>query len=331
MSNNVTPKVVVFASSIFSQNILMYLMEKKYLVGIILPDPSELGVGAIGVDSLAAQLKNAGIPYQCCCEKKLPLIVEQLDAWQASLGIVATYPHILPAEILDYFGGGRLGIYNVHASNLPDYVGPCPVYWQIRNNEKSAKIVLHRVERQVDSGDIVASHIVEIDPLDTLPSLTNRLAYESCRLVAELLESIDANGCPPKGLPQKKCTDSRMAPRANLSDYRVDFDLMGAEEISAMCRAGNGLPYGAVISVNDVDINVVQATPVDRKTYGTKPGTIIFIGEPEGLIVCVNGGALRLDILAGVDGIYSGLTFAERFHLDAGVIFNASSSLKKQA
>jgi len=70
VSNNVTPKVVVFASSIFSQNILMYLMEKKYLVGIILPDPSELGAGAIGVDSLAAQLKDAGIPYQCCCQKK---------------------------------------------------------------------------------------------------------------------------------------------------------------------------------------------------------------------------------------------------------------------
>ena len=340
MTHQIKPRIVVFVSSIFAQNLIVYLAQKKYLAGVILPDPSELGEAAMEVNGLAEQMQNASIPFQYCCQSKLPLLGQQFDAWHANMGLVATYPHILPLEIIEYFSPSATGfnrpdsrwdIYNIHTSNLPDYAGPNPIYWQLRRGERETAVVLHRVTTAVDSGNIVAKKRVPIDPLDTLPSLSNRLAYESVGLVAELLDAIEEKGSPSQDLPQQRLKGQQVAPYAHIEDYTVHFDQMTAEEVSAMCRAGNGLPFSAIIKINDVTINLLQATPVAFQTYGTKPGTIIFIGEPEGLIVCIKGGALRLDILAGADGIYSGLAFAERFHLDAGSCFSASSLLKKQA
>jgi|GEM_PF-510117 len=331
MLNNAPFRVVVFASSFFAQNILSFLAKKNILVGVIMPDPSELDFGAEEVNNLAAQLQSAAIPFQCCCKEMLPLICEQMEAWQANLALSVTYPQLFPDEIRDYFFSEvGLGIYNVHGSNLPSYAGPCPIYWQIRNKETETAVVLHRIEKEVDGGNIVGLRAVNIDPLDTLPSLTNRLAFESSSVVAEMLKQIESTACPLQGVPQPRIGNKRVAPRPKMNDYLVDFKLMSAQDIAAMCRAGNGVSYSTVISINGVDIDLVQATPVDNVTYGTKPGTIVFIGDPEGLIICVKNGALRLDILAGADGIYSGLAFSERFHLDAGASFDSSSLLKSQ-
>lgn len=331
-NENEMPRVVVFAASLFAQNVLAYLAQEKHLVGVILPDPSELGGSGGEANKLAHQLQQAAIPFQMCCKAKLPLICQQLNAWGSRLGVVATFPYILPDEILDFYSEPkRAGIFNLHASNLPDYAGPSPVYWQLRDRKTETSMVLHRVEKKVDSGNIVAAQNVAIAPLDTLSSLSNRLAYESAGLTAQLIDSIISSGKPPKDIPQIERANSCVAPRPSIDDYTIHFDSMSAEEISAMCRAGNGLSYGAIITINNVSLNLMQSTPVDFQTFGTKPGTIIFIGEPEGVIVCVKNGALRLDILACVDGIYTGLTFAERFHLDAGSAFDASSLLKKQA
>lgn len=328
----IKPRVVLFLTSLFAQNTLAFLAQKQYLVGVILPDPNELGEAGGEVNRIAMQLQQSGIPFQMCCKEKLPLIVEQLDAWNANVGLISTYPHGLPEEIIDYFSGrNRLGIYNIHASQLPKYVGPNPIYWQIRNGEIESGVVIHCAEKVADTGNIVLEKKVPIEALDTLPSLNNRLAYEAYVLVMELMTRLSSSGEKLKGEPQDQNTDTTYAPRLTEKDYIIDFDSMSANEVSAMCRAGNGFPYGAILNINGVSLNLIQATPVARETFGTKPGTVIFIGEPEGLIICVKGGALRLDIISGVDGIYSGLAFAERFSLDAGAVFNASFSLKIHA
>lgn len=347
MPNAVVPRVVVFASSVFVQNVLAYLSQEGMLAGVVLPDPSELGAESGEVNSIAAQLQCAGVPFQMCCKEKLPLIVQQLDAWNANVGVIATYPHILPEEIIHYFSSEKspsntclsrdeavsscFGLYNLHASKLPDYAGPNPIYWQIRNCEKETAMVLHRAEKEPDSGNICCEKILPIHSLDTLASLTNRLAYEAAGLVSSLVESLITSGKPPQDTPQKEKAKTFFSHRTSMENSAVNFNDMDAGEISAMCRAGNGLVCGAIVTINDVTINVMQATPVERETYGTKPGTIVFIGDPEGLIVCVKNGALRLDILSGPDGIYSGFAFAERFHLDAGSCFSELSPLKKQA
>ena len=101
---------------------------------------------------------------------------------------------------------------------------------------------------------------------------------------------------------------------------------MTALEISALCRASNAQPNGAWCHIHKVPIHVMQAMPVERQHYGVEPATILAIGEAEGLVVSTLEGALRLDILACADGVFSGFTFAERFQLDVGMTLSSVSS-----
>lgn len=346
------PKVVVFAASMGCQYVLASLSQQHILAGVILPDPSELGNRALEAHNLAAQLKQADIPFQYCCKAKLPLIHQQLQAWQVNLGVILGYPHILPTELLDYFAtSSNLGLYNIHASKLPLYPGPSPIYWQIRNGEKDTAVVLHRVEQQVDSGNLVAIRPLVITALDTLLSLTNRIAVETSALLQDLLDALKTTGKPSLDIPQQHTSSAdqdivsnqqahgidkaalKYARKPTEQDYQVDFSTMSAQQISAMCRAGNSLPYSAVIYVHNVPVNLVQASPVDTPTYGTEPGTVVFIGDSEGLIVSTKSGALRLDVIATAEGIFNGQTFAEYFRLNAGtqLVPSLSLSLKQQA
>lgn len=317
-----TPKVIVFACGAFALNTLQLLSHKNMLAGVILPDPAELERGGQEVHQLANQLQQARVPFQMCCKAKLPVITEQLARWGGNVGMSVSYPHIFPSDISQYFSGH---FYNVHTSLLPNYKGPAPLYWQLRNGETETAITLHAITNVVDAGEILVQHKLPIHPLDTLASLANRLAYESSVVVADFLHALEGKKLLPilkittpnteKNVSEEGLFYSR---RPTFSDSVIDFLTMGAAQISAMCRAGNNQPSAALVDIKGVPVSVIQSTPLDQPTYGTAPGTIILIGEPEGLVVSTIKAALRLDILMSADGLFSGLAFAERFNLDAG-------------
>jgi len=331
---NFQPKIAVFAANLQSQYVLSFLLTNNYLVGVIVPDPNELGTLAVETHGFIAQLQKSNIPFQCCSRDALPSIAQQLDTWQVNLGIIFGYPHILPVSLLSYFS---TNIFNFHASDLPEYKGPQPLYWQIRNREVQTALTLHRAEARVDSGNIVVQHYCDIKALDTLGSLHNRIATEAPLVIAELVDSLVKTNKVPKDSPQASSEKIRQvssscklglkyARRPSQKDLSVDFNQQTAKELSAMCRAGNGLPYSAIIYRKNMLVNLIEVTAVDYPNYGTKPGTVIHIGEPEGIIVSTKDGSVRLDILACADGIFSGMSFAEYFNLDAGELLNSTHS-----
>ena len=293
------------------------------IVGVILPDPNELGALGTEVVTLATQLNQAQIPFLYCNQENLPKLVNQLDQWQANLGVLANFSHLIPKTLLDYF---PLGIYNLHASKLPSYPGPMPIYWQLRNRETETAIVLHRAEPSADSGNIVVERKLSIHPLDTMHSLSNIAAFEASQAVKTLLEMVKDEEkpitgqaqSPPPTVKESDFPGIHYARRLNQNDCLIDCENQTATDISAQCRAGNHPAYAPVLLIKNTPIQVLQASDVDVSTYGTPPGTILLIGEPEGLIIGVKNSALRLDVLSCSDGIYSGLAFAERFQLEAG-------------
>ena len=329
-------KVAVFAGGGFALPIIDLLASIKVLVGVIVPDPGDLNESAAEVHSLMTQLRSTNIPFEICRKERIASLVGRLDEWRAELGIVATYPHILPDRVLSYFSSG---VFNLHGSLLPAYRGPMPLYWQIRNREKETGVVIHRAESQPDSGNIVVSRKIPLDPNDTLQSLGNQLAFLARESVLELLENIQENQGELKGTPQIALADDisgkpgrRYARLPTPKDGVIDCEEIHADEISAMCRAGAGQPYAATLVINGASIKVLQATRVDYPTFGVKPGTVLYVGEPEGFIICAKKSVVRLDILAGADGVFSGLAFAERFNINAGTQLQTPQFLfQKQA
>jgi methionyl-tRNA formyltransferase len=77
---------------------------------------------------------------------------DALAQTQASVGIIACFPLIIPPSLLTIL---RVGFLNLHPSLLPKYRGPDPLFWQFRTGARSTGVTLHHVDSAIDSGDIV--------------------------------------------------------------------------------------------------------------------------------------------------------------------------------
>ncbi|WP_111980149.1 methionyl-tRNA formyltransferase [Algibacillus agarilyticus] len=323
-TSNQNTNIVVFAASTYAQPVIWYLAQKEVLAGVIVPDPREMSSQAAEVQQLLRMLLDANIPVQACSKDNLTIIHQQFDQWHGHMGLIVGYPHILPSVLVEYLSNSvEFGCYNLHASTLPKYRGPQPLYWQIRNQERKSAIVLHKVEKEPDTGNIIVQTPFSIGERETLPNLLQRVAHTSVDLIASLLENWPPNKQYQQGETQQSLDPSlpqtiNYARRLLTSDLTLDFNQQSPAQIVAQCLAGNGQAQSALFSFRQVVCNLMQATEIKQSNFGTEPGTILMIDEYEGVIVSVYRGALRLDVVSVAGGVYSGLAFAELFQIDAG-------------
>ncbi|MEU7525161.1 formyltransferase family protein [Saccharothrix sp. NPDC042600] len=96
-----------------------------------------------------------------------------LVAAEADLLVVYGFNWILPPEV---FGAPHLGAINIHTSALPDYRGPAPVLWAIRNGDPTIGVTIHRIDEGVDTGPVLAQQTgIPLDDDITPERLRERL------------------------------------------------------------------------------------------------------------------------------------------------------------
>jgi len=306
---NTPIKVVLFASSSIVIPTLNQLLQSQQLAGVVLS--ARLDGDTM---QLQQQLEQAKIPHIRYQEDKPEQVVHQIESWRGSCGLIFTFSHKLPLAVINAF---ECGLYNLHASDLPRYRGAMPLYWQIRNREGQGCLSMIKVEEGFDSGDVLLQQSLPLHPLDTLNSFGNTMASQSPEFVRHFFDKLAENSLVAK----KQTGEATLAPMPTQQDLLIDWQSMTGEEICALARAGNPLFNGAMLVWQQAFVGLLQATVVEHPAYGVPAGTVLHIGEPEGVIVATKGGALRLDILTITEGIFTGLAFAERFGLDAGVAF----------
>ena len=79
--------------------------------------------------------------------KKILQILNKTD-----LGLVCGFPHIFKEF---QFNIPRYGLINLHAGKLPNYRGGSPLNWQIINDEKYFGISVIKIDKGIDTGDII--------------------------------------------------------------------------------------------------------------------------------------------------------------------------------
>lgn len=313
-------KAAVFTCGQLSLPTLSWLYESNQLAGVLLGewrqphDPQFIN-----------RLNDLHVPYCVFHPENPDKVHEQLERWHANIGLILGFSRILPENLLNIF---KYGIYNLHASELPKYRGAMPLYWQIRNGEKRTALTVHRVTHIIDSGEIIIQVPIDIDPRDTLYSLASKVAEYAPAVVHKLFDSVNQTKNIPTGRLQQG-SPSR-APWPTQEQICLNWSDKTAAQIADMARAGNAA-FGTTLFISHKAVSLLQATPVEFATYGTPPGTLVHIGEPEGLIAATHDSAVRLDILSTADGVFSGIAFAERFRLDAGMLFESPAVLPTAA
>ena len=131
----------------------------------------------------------------------------------------------------DIYNLPRIATINAHPSLLPNYRGPNPYFWTIRNREKLSGISFHLVDENYDTGSILAQEIIEILPDETGATLKEKTVIMARKIVCELLKDLKEDIIIPL-----KQSEEKASYYSHPKNLLIDFH-QSSEEISCLIRA----------------------------------------------------------------------------------------------
>jgi methionyl-tRNA formyltransferase len=82
-----------------------------------------------------------------------------LRAYEPDLAFCASFPVKVPDDAL---AAPRLGVLNTHPARLPQYRGPNPFGWAIRNGDTEIGMTIHRMVSEYDAGPVYAQGAIPL-------------------------------------------------------------------------------------------------------------------------------------------------------------------------
>ena len=237
------------------------------------------------------------------------LFLAGLKRFDADLGVVVAYGHILRQQVLDT---PRLGMINVHASLLPRLRGAAPVQWAIARGDTKTGVSIMRMEAGLDSGPVLHQVSTAIGEHETGGELTRRLAALGAEALIETLGRLPRHALG--GQPQDDAL-ATYAPKITRETARIDW-AGDAAQVSRAIRAFDPVP-AAWTRLGDTEVKLFGARPIEG---GGEPGTILSgngrltVAAGEGAVEIAEvqpAGKRRLEVAAWLRG--RGSVVGERF------------------
>ena len=119
----------------------------------------------------------------------------------------------------------KLGTINLHASLLPQYRGAAPINWAVINGETKTGVTTFFIEKEIDTGKVIAKQEVEITEYDTAGTLHDKLANVGSALLVETVNAIKSGTVTP--IAQEKLIEGQIlkpAPKIFRDDCRIDWN-----------------------------------------------------------------------------------------------------------
>lgn len=277
-------KIIFMGTPDFALTILQKLYDEKYEIAAVVTQTDK--PKGRGHKIQFSPVKNFAL------EHNLPLLqpktlkdenlVTQLKSFDADLFIVAAYGKIIPENILQlpkYFS------INVHASLLPKYRGAAPIQHAIANGETVSGVTIMKMDKGMDTGDIILQKKCDIFADDTYQTLYEKLSLLGSEALFETLNQFDS-------IEFKKQDDSlaSYAPLITKDFCHIDWNKTSLE-IMNLIRALKPNPGAYTLYENKI-FKVWQLT--DYPVYGTEEcGKIIAVNN-DGIAVKTFDGALLI-------------------------------------
>ncbi len=202
--------------------------------------------------------------------------VGTLRELQPDVIVVVAFGQILPESILNI---PPYGCINVHASLLPKYRGAAPMQWAIINGEKETGITTMYMAKGLDTGDMIDTVVIPIDPKETGETLHDKLSAAGGKLILQTLEELEAGTA--KRIPQD---DAKSSYAGMLTRELGEIDwTKSAVEIERLIRGLNSWPsaytylHGKTLKIWDADVAQSDARQEETALSKTAPGTVTAV------------------------------------------------------
>lgn len=215
-------RIVYMGTPDFAVEPLRRLVEGGYnVVGVVtMPDkPSGRGL-KLTPSAVKEYAVSQGLTVLQPEKLRDETFLEELKALDIDLGIVVAFK-MLPTVV---WSMPKLGTFNLHASLLPQYRGAAPINWAIMNGDRESGITTFMLDKDIDTGDIIAVQKVAIADTDTAGILHDKLMVEGGELVLQSVDRI-ADGKRdyiPQNTINKEVT-LRPAPKIFKDDCKIDW------------------------------------------------------------------------------------------------------------
>lgn len=224
-----------------------------------------------------------------------------LTSTAADCLIALTFPWQIPTDILNQ---PTFGCINFHFGLLPKYKGADPVFWQLKNQEVLGGITIHKMTEKIDEGNILHVAEVQIIPGETYGIHCSRLAMLAAELVSQLQEIFQNNAITQV---QHHSAEYFLAP--SIQQLSINWQTQTADEIECLVNASNPKYDGAITSIKQQEIRILEVAPADVNTTDIfAAGAIVYADATYGLIVaCINKQFLKINIVHNNEGYLSGI------------------------
>ena len=213
---------------------------------------------------------------------------DTLRALKPDLLVVVAYGLILPQAVLDI---PTHGCWNVHASLLPRWRGAAPIHRAIEAGDSRSGVCLMQMEKGLDTGPVLLSQALDIDPGETGGQLHARLAELGAQVLSDGLGLLRA-GFKPVAQPQP-AAGVTYAHKLDKAEARLDWS-RPAQALADKVRAFNPWPV-AEAHLLDERLRIHGAVVLDE-THAAAPGAILRMGR-DGIDVACGEGVLRIRTL----------------------------------
>ncbi|MFF8669646.1 methionyl-tRNA formyltransferase [Streptomyces sp. NPDC015242] len=272
-------RVAMFGYQTWGHRTLQALLDTDHEVVLVVTHPkSDHAYERIWDDSVAELAAKHDVPVLLRNRPDDPELLDALRAARPDLIVANNWRTWLPPEV---FGLPPHGTLNIHDSLLPSYAGFSPIIWALLNGEERVGVTAHRMNGELDAGDILVQRAVPVGPADTATDLFHRTVGLIAPIVRESLDLIASGRDAGQWVPQDRSRASFFHKRSD-EDSRIDWT-WPAERLERLVRAQSD-PYPNAYTFHRGRRLRITSAAVSQGRYGGTPGRI-FIREGDGVVV----------------------------------------------
>jgi len=213
-------------------------------------------------------------------------LIKLLQQYNVRAAISANWKYTIQPSVLDRF---ECGILNFHLGNLPDYKGNATVNWSIINGERYINGNIHKMDPELDAGDILSRKSI---PIQNDSYIADVLA-EAEKIAPDLYrQALDRVWNEPQAYELKGSVQGlRCYPRLP-EDGRINWQLP-AEQVVRLIRATSQPYQGAFSYLNEEKIVIWKANVwMPESRFLAIPGHVVEIRRSTGTVLVAGPDAM---------------------------------------
>jgi len=283
-------RIVFMGTPDFAVGILEEILNHKYeVVGVITAPDKPSGRGQkVNYSAVKTFALSKELTILQPTNLKDPEFIASLQALNANIQVVVAF-RMLPEVV---WRMPSLGTFNLHASLLPDYRGAAPINWAIINGETTTGVTTFFIDDKIDTGAMILSDSLEIEPDENAGSLHDRLMELGKKTVVKTLDLIEKQTVVTQ--LQEETSILKTAHKLDKENCKINWDLSGVQIYNQI----RGLsPYPAAWTwIDQGDENKIVVKIFESKyvpeILDMKIGQIIC--DKKNIKICLKDGYLEI-------------------------------------